>query len=61
MSKDEKKVVNASIQEQLTMVDNRGENFDGNNISSPSLENSFESKKTEDNIQGVDIDDEVPF
>ncbi len=46
---------------QLTMVDNRGENFDGNNISSPSLENSFESKKTEDNIQGVDIDDEVPF
>ena len=43
------------------MVDNRGENFDGNNISSPILENSFESKKTEDNIQGVDIDDEVPF
>ena len=46
---------------QLTMVDNRGENFDGNNISSPSLENSFESKKTEDSIQGIDIDDEVPF
>ena len=46
---------------QLTMVDNRGENFDENNISSPSLENSFESKKTEDSIQGVDIDDEVPF
>ena len=30
---------------QLTMVDNRGENFDSNNISSPSVENSFETKK----------------
>ena len=46
---------------QLTMVDNRGENFDGNNLSSPSIENSFESKKTEESIQGVEIDDEVPF
>ena len=46
---------------QLTMVDNRGENFDGNNVSSPSIENSFESKKTEESIQGVEIDDEVPF
>ena len=45
---------------QLTMVDNRGENFDSNNISSPSIENSFETKK-EENIQGIDIDDEVPF
>jgi len=46
---------------QLTMVDNRGENFDSNNISSPSIENSFETKNKEDNIQGIDIDDEVPF
>jgi single-strand DNA-binding protein len=46
---------------QLTMVDNRGENFDNNNISSPSIENSFETKNKEDNIQGIDIDDEVPF
>jgi single-strand DNA-binding protein len=46
---------------QLTMVDNRGENFDSNNISSPSIENSFETKKKEENIQGIDIDDEVPF
>jgi hypothetical protein len=43
------------------MVDNRGENFDSNNISSPSIENSFETKNKEDNIQGIDIDDEVPF
>ena len=46
---------------QLTMVDNRGENFDSNNISSPSIENSFETKNKEENIQGIDIDDEVPF
>ena len=46
---------------QLTMVDNRGESFDSNNISSPSIENSFETKNKEDNIQGIDIDDEVPF
>ena len=46
---------------QLTMVDNRGENFDSNNISSPSIENSFETKNKKDNIQGIDIDDEVPF
>ena len=46
---------------QLTMVDNRGENFDSNNISSPSIENSFETKNKEDGIQGIDIDDEVPF
>ena len=46
---------------QLTMVDNRGENFDSNNISSPSIENWFETKKKEENIQGIDIDDEVPF
>ena len=46
---------------QLTMVDNRGENFDSNNISSPSIENSFETKNKTDNIQGIDIDDEVPF
>ncbi len=46
---------------QLTMVDNRGENFDSNNISSPSIENSFETKNKEDNIKGIDIDDEVPF
>lgn len=46
---------------QLTMVDNRGENFDSNNISSPSIENSFETKNKEDNVQGIDIDDEVPF
>ena len=46
---------------QLTMVDNRGENFDSNNISSPSIENSFETKKKEENIQGIDIDDDVPF
>ena len=46
---------------KLTMVDNRGENFDSNNISSPSIENSFETKNKEENIQGIDIDDEVPF
>ena len=35
---------------QLTMVDNRGENFDSNNISSPSIENSFESQKKKKRI-----------
>ena len=47
---------------QLTMVDNRGgENFENNNITSPSVENTFEPKSTDQNIQGVDIDDDVPF
>ena len=45
---------------QLTMLDNRGENPDSNdNISSPSFENSFESENK--NLQGVEIDDDVPF
>ncbi len=45
---------------QLTMLDNRGENPDsGDNISSPSFENSFESENK--NLQGVEIDDDVPF
>ena len=45
---------------QLTMLDNRGENPDSNdNISSPSFENSFESDNK--NLQGVEIDDDVPF
>ena len=42
------------------MLDNRGENPDSNdNISSPSFENSFESENK--NLQGVEIDDDVPF
>ena len=45
---------------QLTMLDNRGENPDSSdNISSPSFENSFESENK--NLQGVEIDDDVPF
>ena len=42
------------------MLDNRGENPDSNdNISSPNFENSFESENK--NLQGVEIDDDVPF
>ena len=45
---------------QLTMLDNRGENPDSSdNISSPSFENSFESENK--NLQGVEIDDDVPL
>ena len=45
---------------QLTMLDNRGDNPDSSeSISSPSFENSFESENK--NIQGVEIDDDVPF
>ena len=46
---------------QLTMLDNRTDNFDGNSISSPSLDNSIESQSTKDNVEGVEIDDDVPF
>ena len=46
---------------QLTMVDNRGESFDSDNINSPNLENPIESKNTTENIQGIEIDDDVPF
>ena len=46
---------------QLTMIDNRGESFDSNSISSPNLESSIESKSLDEKIQGVEIDDEVPF
>mgnify|MGYP001283055462 CR=1 FL=1 len=46
---------------QLTMIDNRSENFDRDNISSPNLDNPIESSKANENIQGVDIDDDVPF
>ena len=46
---------------QLTMVDNRGESFNSDNINSPNLENPTESKNTTENIQGIEIDDDVPF
>ena len=46
---------------QLTMLDNRTDKFDGNSISSPSLDNSIESQSTKDNVEGVEIDDDVPF
>ena len=47
---------------QLTMLDNRGENPDSaNSISSPNFENSFESENKSENIQGIEIDDDVPF
>ena len=50
-----------SLKKNSLFIAIKGENFDGNNVSSPSIENSFESKKTEESIQGVEIDDEVPF
>ena len=43
------------------MVDNRGESFNSDNINSPNLENPTESKNTTENIQGIEIDDDVPF
>ena len=47
---------------QLTMLDNRVENPDSaNSISSPNFENSFESENKSENIQGIEIDDDVPF
>ena len=45
---------------QLTMIDNRSENLQ--NLSSPSIENTLDKKENaEDSLQGIDIDDEVPF
>tara|TARA_B100001057_G_scaffold33216_1_gene30163 strand:+ start:357 stop:821 length:465 start_codon:yes stop_codon:yes gene_type:complete len=45
---------------QLTMIDNRSENLD--NLSSPSIENTLDKKENaNDSLQGIDIDDEVPF
>ena len=45
---------------QLTMIDNRSEN--AQNLSSPSIENTLDKQEnTEDSLQGIDIDDEVPF
>ncbi len=46
---------------QLTMLDNRGDNIDGNSITSPSLDSSIEPQSIKDNVQGVEIDDDVPF
>jgi len=45
---------------QLTMIDNRPENSE--NLSSPSIENTLDKKENADeSLQGIDIDDEVPF
>ena len=45
---------------QLTMIDNRPENSE--NLSSPSIENTLDKKENaDDSLQGIDIDDEVPF
>ena len=45
---------------QLTMIDNRAENSE--NLSSPSIENTLDKKENADeSLQGIDIDDEVPF
>ena len=45
---------------QLTMIDNRSENSE--NLSSPSIENTLDKKENaDDSLQGIDIDDEVPF
>ena len=45
---------------QLTMIDNRLENSE--NLSSPSIENTLDKKENaDDSLQGIDIDDEVPF
>jgi single-strand DNA-binding protein len=45
---------------QLTMIDNRSENSE--NLSSPSIENNLDKKESiDDSLQGIDIDDEVPF
>ena len=45
---------------QLTMIDNRSENSE--NLSSPSIENTLDKKESvDDSLQGIDIDDEVPF
>ena len=45
---------------QLTMIDNRSEN--AQNLSSPSIANTLDKKESaEDSLQGIDIDDEVPF
>ena len=42
---------------QLTMIDNRSEN-----LSSPSIDNTLDTKESvDDSLQGIDIDDEVPF
>ncbi len=45
---------------QLTMIDNRSENSE--NLSSPSIDNTLDKKESiDDSLQGIDIDDEVPF
>ncbi len=45
---------------QLTMIDNRSEISE--NLSSPSIENTLDKKENaDDSLQGIDIDDEVPF
>ena len=45
---------------QLTMIDNRSENSE--NLSSPSIDNTLDTKESvDDSLQGIDIDDEVPF
>jgi len=45
---------------QLTMIDNRSESPE--NLSSPSIENTLDKKESvDDSLQGIDIDDEVPF
>ena len=45
---------------QLTMIDNRSENSE--NLSSPSIDNTLDKKESvNDSLQGIDIDDEVPF
>jgi hypothetical protein len=42
------------------MIDNRSENSE--NLSSPSIENNLDKKESiDDSLQGIDIDDEVPF
>ena len=45
---------------QLTMIDNRSVNSE--NLSSPSIDNTLDKKESvDDSLQGIDIDDEVPF
>ena len=45
---------------QLTMIDSRSENPES--LASPSIENTLDKKENvDDSLQGIDIDDEVPF